>query len=51
MIPAAEITVVIKDLKIGDEVIAGLIALLALKGSGAVVSGDVAVEVNPSGLV
>ena len=49
-IPEAEVTVVIKAIKIGDDVITTLIALFALKGSGAVFSGDVAVEVNPGGL-
>ena len=49
-IPEVELTVVIKAIKIRDEVITGLIALFALKGRGAVFSGDVAVEVNPSGL-
>ena len=50
-IPEPEVTVVINGFKIGDEVITGLIALFAVKGGGAVFSGDVAVEVNPGGLV
>ena len=49
-IPEAELTVVINEIKIGDEVITALIALFAVKRRGAVFSGDVAVEVNPSGL-
>ena len=49
-IPELEITVVINAFKIGDEVITGLIAEFTIQWRGAVLSGDVSIEVNPSGL-